>query len=97
MTAFVEPCNLADALKDFSRNSQGAMPTLPSSMKKLRVKTQHLGYKKTIYKVGTMSARNMKFACEELGGVVSVEQYFSKSASYNFLFCFEQVITSALP
>jgi len=81
MTAFVEPCNLADALKDFSRNSRGAMPTLPNSMKKIRVKTQHLGYKKAIHKVGTVSARNMKFPCEELGGTVTVEQYFLRSAS----------------
>jgi eukaryotic translation initiation factor 2C len=81
MTAFVEPCNLADALRDFQRNSGGAMPTLPNSMKKIRVKTQHLGHKKAIYKVGTISARNMTFPCEELGGTVTVEQYFSKSAS----------------
>jgi eukaryotic translation initiation factor 2C len=81
MTAFVEACNLADALRDFQRQSRGAMPTLPNSMKKIKVKTQHLGHKKAIFKVGTLSARDMKFPCEELGGTVSVEQYFLKSAS----------------
>lgn len=80
MTAFVEPCNLADALRDFQRNSGGAMPTLPNSMKKIRVKTQHLGYKKAIHKVGTVSARVMKFQCDELGRTVTVEEYFLKSA-----------------
>jgi hypothetical protein len=80
MTAFVEPCNLSDALRDFQRNSKGAMPTLPNSMKRIRVKTQHLGYKKAIYKVGTVSARVMKFQCDELGGTVTVEEYFLKSA-----------------
>lgn len=77
MTAFVEPCNLADALRDFHRHS-GAMPTLPNSMKKIKIRTQHLGYKKAIYRVGTTSARNTKFQCDELGGIVTVEQYFSK-------------------
>ena len=81
MTAFVEPCNLADALRDFKRNSFGALPTLPDWMKKIKVKTQHLGHKKAIYQVGTRSARAATFPCEELGGTVSVEEYFLKSAS----------------
>ena len=81
MTAFVEPGNLADALFEFAGNSRGAMPTLPKSMKKIRIKTLHLHHKKMIFRVGTTSARNTKFLCEELGGVVTVEQYFLKSAS----------------
>lgn len=79
MTAFVEPGNLADALFEFAGNSRGAMPTLPNSMKRIKIRTLHLGHKKTIFKVGTTSARNTKFQCEELGGVVSVETYFLKS------------------
>jgi hypothetical protein len=81
MSAFVQPGNLADALNEFAANSRGAMPTLPNSMKRIKIKTKHLGHKKPIYRVGTTSARNTKFPCEELGGVVSVEQYFQKSAS----------------
>lgn len=78
MTAFVEPGNLGDALLSFSRNSRGAMPTLPKGMARVKVRTQHLGYTKPIKKVGTTSARNTKFDCAELGGVVSVETYFLK-------------------
>ncbi|KAG5643974.1 hypothetical protein DXG03_009263, partial [Asterophora parasitica] len=78
MTAFVEPGNLADALLNFSRNSRGAMPTLPKGMARVKVRMQHLGYTKPIKKVGTTSARNTKFDCAELGGTVSVEQYFLK-------------------
>jgi eukaryotic translation initiation factor 2C len=83
MTAFVQPGNLADALNEFAGNSRGAMPNLPNSMKRIRIRTLHLGYKKAIYRVGTTSARNTKFLCEELGGTVSVEQYFAKSVSLN--------------
>lgn len=79
MTAFIQPGNLADALFAFSRNSTGAMPTLPKSMARIKVRLQHLGYKKPIKKVGTTSARNTKFDCKELGGIVTVEQYFLKS------------------
>jgi len=78
MTAFVEAGNLADALFEFAGHSRGAMPTLPNSMKKIRIKTLHLHHKKAIFKVGTTSARNTKFLCEEMGGVVTVEQYFLK-------------------
>jgi eukaryotic translation initiation factor 2C len=82
MTAFVEPGNVADALLAFSRNSKGAMPTLPKSMaKSAKVTTMHLGYKvrKPINKVATTSARNTFFNCEEFGGRISVENYFKKS------------------
>ncbi|RDB21860.1 Protein argonaute 1B [Hypsizygus marmoreus] len=78
MTAFIEPGNLADALLAFQRNSRGAMPTLPKSMSRLRIRTQHLGHKKAVKRIGTTSARITKFDCPELGGTVSVEQYFLK-------------------
>ena len=84
MTAFFEPGNLADALFAFGTSSSGAMPTLPPGwVGKLKVKTRHLGYKKQIKRVGTTSARNTKFQCDDpaagLKGEVSVEEYFSKS------------------
>ncbi|KAG6848643.1 hypothetical protein H0H93_015297 [Arthromyces matolae] len=78
MTAFIVPGNLGQALLNFSRGSHGAMPSLPPSFGRIKVKTQHLGHIKIIRKFGTTSARNTKFDCDELGGVVSVEQYFSK-------------------
>ncbi|KAG6810227.1 hypothetical protein H0H92_012816 [Tricholoma furcatifolium] len=79
MTAFIEPGNLADALFAFSRGSHGAMPTLPKGFARIKVMTRHMGYTKPVKRVGTTSARNTKFECAELGGVVSVEQYFLKT------------------
>ncbi|KAG6860668.1 hypothetical protein C0995_008856 [Termitomyces sp. Mi166 len=78
MTAFIVPGNLGDALLSFSRGSHGAMPNLPKSFGRMKVKTQHLGHTKPIKRIGTTSARNTKFDCAELGGVVSVEKYFEK-------------------
>ncbi|KAJ7911613.1 Piwi domain-containing protein, partial [Mycena leptocephala] len=70
MTAFVEPGNLADALLAFSRNSRGAMPTLPKAFaKSIKVTTRHLGFKmrKPIKAIASTSARNTFFNCEEFG------------------------------
>ncbi|KAG6916362.1 hypothetical protein DXG01_007198 [Tephrocybe rancida] len=78
MSAFIEPGNLGDALISFSRGSHGAMPTLPKGFGRVRVRTTHLGYTKPVKRIGTTSSRNTKFDCAELGGVVSVEQYFQK-------------------
>ncbi|KAJ7915685.1 argonaute-like protein [Mycena leptocephala] len=81
MTAFVEPGNLADALLAFSRNSRGAMPTLPKAFaKSIKVTTRHLGFKmrKPIKAIASTSARNTFFNCEEFGGKISVENYFAK-------------------
>ena len=61
MTAFFEPCNLADALFALGACSSGGMPTLPPGMfGKVKVKARHLGYKKQIKRVGTTSARNTR-------------------------------------
>ncbi|KAJ7117885.1 argonaute-like protein [Mycena crocata] len=81
MTAFIHPGNLAEALDAFSRNSKGAMPTLPKAFaKSTKVTTQHLGYKmrKPIKAIASTSARNTYFNCEEFGGRISVEKYFDK-------------------
>ncbi|KAJ7074810.1 argonaute-like protein [Mycena amicta] len=79
MTAFIEPGNLADRLLEFNRNSRGAMPSLPKAYaKSIKVKTKHLGHRKPIKAIGTTSARNTFFDCEEFGGRISVEQYFLK-------------------
>ena len=86
MTAFLTPGNLADKMREFNRGSSGAMPTLPQSMvNALKVKTTHLGYRKKLQAVGTQSPRNFFFDCAELGGKVSVEQYFLKSTAFLYL------------
>ncbi|KAJ7688957.1 Piwi domain-containing protein [Mycena rosella] len=81
MTAFIEPGNLAEALLAFNRNSRGAMPTLPKAFaKSIKVTTTHLGFKmrKPIKAIASTSARNTFFDCEEFGGKISVENYFSR-------------------
>ncbi|KAF8907085.1 argonaute-like protein [Gymnopilus junonius] len=82
MAAFIVPGNLADRLNEFRQESRGGMPTLPKGLSRnLKVKTLHLGHKKKVNAIGTTSARNTFFECEELagpGGKVSVEQYFAK-------------------
>ncbi|KAF9555709.1 argonaute-like protein [Agrocybe pediades] len=78
MSAFIEPGNLADRLLAFSRNSRGAMPTIPKSMVKSITVRTHIGHKKKLHAVGSKSARNVTFDCPELGGTMSVEQYFFK-------------------
>ena len=98
MTAFFEPGNLADALLVFGASSSGAMPTLPPGMVgKLKVKTRHLGYKKQIKRVGTTSARNTKFPCDDpaagLKGEVSVEEFFFKSKRSTFVLMAAAVLT----
>ncbi|KAF8881571.1 argonaute-like protein [Infundibulicybe gibba] len=66
MSAFVTPGNLADALFAFNQNSKGAMPTLPKSLaKSMKIKTQHLGHTKRVFAIGSTSARNTVFECEE--------------------------------
>ncbi|KAJ7641512.1 argonaute-like protein [Roridomyces roridus] len=81
MTAFVQPGMLDQALLAFSANSRGAMPTLPKNMvKSIKVTMTHLGYKmrKAMHAIGTKSARNTFFDCEEFGGKISVENYFKR-------------------
>lgn len=89
LTAFVEPGNLADALQAFSRNSKGAMATLPKPLaKSMRVTTTYLGYKKTrpLKAIGTTSARNTFFALgddkdKKKNEKISVENYFFRRTS----------------
>jgi len=80
MTAFYKPGNLADAIIEFNRNSNGAM--LQRFAQKLKVTTSHLGYKqkKPIKKIMSTTARQTTFYCEEYGGQISVEEYFKRSS-----------------
>ncbi|EIN06816.1 argonaute-like protein [Punctularia strigosozonata HHB-11173 SS5] len=76
MTAFYEPSNLADAIMAFNRQSRGGMPK--AFKDKLRVRTLHLGHKKPVKAIGTKSASQTFFNCEELGGRISVADYFRR-------------------
>lgn len=62
----------------FSNASFGARYT--AFVKGVRVKTTHLGYKKTVKSVSHLLPKQHTFDCEELRGKVNVEQYFSQSA-----------------
>ncbi|KAF9023414.1 argonaute-like protein [Hymenopellis radicata] len=75
-TAFYVPGNLADAMKTFGRASYGARFT--AFAKGVRIKTTHLGYKKSVKSVTNLTPSQHKFDCAELKGVVSVETYFLK-------------------
>ena len=80
MTAFYTPGNLAQAMDAFQSQTGGAMPSYFAE--RLKISTKHLGYtrKYTIHKVMTsLTARSHRFDCQEMGGQVTVEQYFKKS------------------
>jgi eukaryotic translation initiation factor 2C len=81
MTAFVETKNMAHAIMDFQRGSYGATLHLSAMFGKssLRVKTRHLGHRKGVFSIGQTTANQERFSCEELGGVVTVAQYFQRS------------------
>ena len=76
-TAFYTPGNLADAMMAFRNASFGARPA--AFVKGVRVKTLHLGYKKSVKTLSNKSARQHKFLATELGAEVTVEEYFKRS------------------
>lgn len=82
MTAFYKPGNLAEAMLAFMQDT-GGMPR--AFAEKLKVSTTHLGHirKKGIYRLTDQTARQARFDCQELGGMVTVEQYFQRSKSSN--------------
>ncbi|KZT22267.1 argonaute-like protein [Neolentinus lepideus HHB14362 ss-1] len=75
-TAFYAPGNLADKMIEFQRASFGAR--VAAFVKGVRVKTTHLGYKKTVRGIARFTARQYKFDCPELGGEVTCEAYFQR-------------------
>jgi eukaryotic translation initiation factor 2C len=79
MTAFYIPGNLADAIITFDQRSKGGIPR--KFIEKVKVTTTHLGYKrrKPIKEITNKPANRTFFNCEELGGRVSVEDYFKRS------------------
>lgn len=76
-TAFYTPGNLADAMMSFRNSSFGARPA--AFVKGVRVRTKHLGYKKTVKKLSNMTAQQYKFRAEEYGREVTVAEYFKLS------------------
>lgn len=82
-TAFYIPGNLADAMMAFRNASFGARPA--AFVKGVRVKTTHLGYKKTVKTLAKQNAREYKFDSDN--GRVSVEQYFRQSNCFQLPFC----------
>ncbi|KAF5345034.1 hypothetical protein D9758_010462 [Tetrapyrgos nigripes] len=81
MTAFVRPGNLASALKEASERSHGALPTLPPALvKSMHIATRYMGHKRRhrLKAIGTRTARNQQFQCDEYGGMISVETYFKR-------------------
>ena len=75
-TAFYTPGNLADRLIEFMSASHGARPA--AFVKGVRIRTVHLGYRKTVKTAAKVNARQYKFTAEGMGEV-TVEQYFAKS------------------
>lgn len=81
MTAFVQAGRLEDLLDKFGNMSKGAIPRVPPSLvKSIQVTTTYLGYKKRkkLKAIGSRSAAQTFFNCEELGGKVSVADYFKR-------------------
>ncbi|KIK27482.1 hypothetical protein PISMIDRAFT_674841 [Pisolithus microcarpus 441] len=79
MTPFYEPGNLADAILQFQRRTQGAVPQ--RFIQRLKVTTAHLGYRstKTLHKITDNPARNTFFPCDEYNNPkMSVEDYFKR-------------------
>jgi hypothetical protein len=78
MSAFYEPGKLSDALRSFLVSSFDAIPR--EFMRKVKVSTRHLGYKRvmTIQRVVSSSASRQTFNCQEFGGQISIKDYFFK-------------------
>jgi eukaryotic translation initiation factor 2C len=74
------PGSLAKAMIDFRSASFGARVNV--FVKGVRVKTTHLGYKKTVKALSNLTAKQHKFEVAEFGGAsMSVETYFKRSST----------------
>ncbi|KAF9467172.1 argonaute-like protein [Collybia nuda] len=83
-TAFYTPGNLARAMSDFRDSSFGARPNV--FVKGVRIKTLHLGYKKTVKALSHVNARQHSFEAADLGGKVTVEVYFKRKYNMTLQF-----------
>ena len=82
-TAFYSEGNLADAMVAFEQASFGAR--MSAFVQRIRIKTDHLGHYKTVKRLAKVNARQHKFEAQELGGTVTVEEYFKRSMLPSFL------------
>ncbi|KAI0050290.1 argonaute-like protein [Auriscalpium vulgare] len=74
-TAFYQEGNLAESMMAFERSSFGARAS--AFVRGVRVKTDHLGFRKSVKGLAKVNARQHKFKWDEGGGaMVSVEDYF---------------------
>jgi hypothetical protein len=76
-TAFYSEGNLADAMVTFEQVSFGAR--MSAFVQRIRVRTDHLGHQKTVKRLAKFNAKQHKFEAQELGGMVTVEEYFRRS------------------
>lgn len=75
-TAFYTPGNLAVAMMAFRDSSFGAR--MEVFCKSVRIKTTHLGHRKTVKKLARHNARTYSFDTPEYKRV-TVEEYFKRS------------------
>ncbi|KAH9994550.1 argonaute-like protein [Russula compacta] len=75
-TAFYSEGNLAEAMIAFEQASFGAR--MSAFVQRIRVKTDHLGHQKTVKRLAKFNAKQHKFEAQELGGTVTVEEYFRR-------------------
>ncbi|KAH8993572.1 argonaute-like protein [Lactarius hatsudake] len=73
-TAFYSEGNLAEAMVAFEQASFGAR--MSAFVQRIRIKTDHLGHQKTVKRLA-------KFEAQELGGTVTVEEYFRRKYKIN--------------
>lgn len=74
--AFYTPGNLAERLMEFINTCPSMRPA--AFVRGVRVRTTHLGYKKTIKTLAKVSSRQHRFTADGLGEV-TVEEYFKRS------------------
>ncbi|KAH8113556.1 PAZ domain-containing protein [Phellopilus nigrolimitatus] len=76
---YVQNARLSDAMIKYKQTSYGASNS-QSIYRRVRVTMKHLGYRRKsgIKAFGRQSTRKTVFQCDELDGMVSVEQYFQR-------------------
>ena len=75
----IEEIEAAVAEKVQSRESADVKACRPAAfVKGVRIRTTHLGYRKTVKTAAKVNARQYKFKAEGMGEV-TVEQYFARS------------------
>jgi eukaryotic translation initiation factor 2C len=79
-TAFYSEGNLAEAMNIFEQASFGAR--MSAFVQRLRVRTDHLGHQKAVKRLAKLNSKQHKFEAQELGGTVTVEEYFRRSSLF---------------